>query len=123
MAGRSEVRAIQCKVRTCDGLEAEGVAVLEDDARELAPDFDDEGLRHGSPPAGINAGTADLVTVCGKPAQANRRLVRQTPRRQRRVWGRLWVIPTSKMARNQRLGNDCRCLIRVTLQQGFGRAL
>jgi hypothetical protein len=95
MAGRGEVSAIQREERACNGLKAEGVAVLEDNTCELAPDFDDEGFGHGSPPAGINAGAADLVTVCEKPAQANRRFMRQTPRRQRREWGRLWVIATA----------------------------
>jgi hypothetical protein len=96
MAWRGKVSAIQREEWACDGLKAEGVAVLEDDTRELAPDFDDEGFGHGSPPAGINAGAGDLMTVCGKPAQANRRFMRQTPRRQRRGWGRLWVIANAK---------------------------
>ena len=52
MAGRGEVRAVQREEWACDGLKAESVAVLEDDTRELAPDFDDEGFGHDSPPAG-----------------------------------------------------------------------
>jgi hypothetical protein len=50
-AGDGELRAIELAKRRRDGMEAERVAVPEDDAGEFAPYFDDErfgdGLHHG----------------------------------------------------------------------------
>jgi hypothetical protein len=39
-----ELGAIELEERRGDGMEAEGIAVLQDNARKLAPDFDDEGF-------------------------------------------------------------------------------
>ena len=47
MARRGELHAVQLEERAGDRVEAEGIAFLEDDARGLAPDLDDEGFGHG----------------------------------------------------------------------------
>jgi hypothetical protein len=39
-----ELRAVEFEERRSNGVEAEGIAFLEDDAGKLAPDFDDEGF-------------------------------------------------------------------------------
>ncbi|HMJ98304.1 MAG TPA: hypothetical protein VK552_03250 [Reyranella sp.] len=59
MAARGELCAIEREVRTGDCIEAEGVAFLDDDARGLAPDFDDEGFGHGW----ISLVTLDMVSI------------------------------------------------------------
>jgi hypothetical protein len=50
-AGYGKLRAIELAERRSDGMEAERTALLQDDAGELAPHFNDErfgdGLHHG----------------------------------------------------------------------------
>jgi hypothetical protein len=43
-AGLGERRAIELEERRGNGVEAEGIAFLQDNASKLAPDFDDEGF-------------------------------------------------------------------------------
>jgi hypothetical protein len=43
-AGLGELRAVEFEERRGDGVEAEGVALLQNDTGKLAPDFDDEGF-------------------------------------------------------------------------------
>jgi len=43
-AGLGELRAVELEERRGDGMEAEGIAVFQDDTGKLAPDFDDEGF-------------------------------------------------------------------------------
>ena len=43
-AGLGELRAIELEERRGNGVEAEGIAFLQNDAGKLAPDFDDEGF-------------------------------------------------------------------------------
>jgi hypothetical protein len=43
-AGLGERSTIEFEERRGNGVEAEGIAVLQDDAGKLAPDFDDEGF-------------------------------------------------------------------------------
>jgi len=45
-AGLGEFDAVEFEERRCDGMEAEGIAFLQDNAGKLAPNFDDEGLGH-----------------------------------------------------------------------------
>jgi hypothetical protein len=44
-AGLGERRAVELEERRGNGMEAERVAVLQDDTGKLAPDFNDEGFR------------------------------------------------------------------------------
>jgi hypothetical protein len=41
-AGLGELRAVELEERRGDGMEAEGIALLQDDTGKLAPDFDDK---------------------------------------------------------------------------------
>src|SRR5688572_24764228 len=50
MAQGVELRTVQLGEGTGKGMEAEGAAFLEDDARRLAPDFDDQRFGHGLSP-------------------------------------------------------------------------
>jgi hypothetical protein len=43
-AGLGELRAIELEELRGDGVEAEGVALFQDDTGKLAPDLDDEGF-------------------------------------------------------------------------------
>jgi hypothetical protein len=43
-AGLGELRAIELEERRGNGMEAEGIAFLQNNAGKLAPDFDDEGF-------------------------------------------------------------------------------
>jgi hypothetical protein len=45
-AGLGEFDAVEFEERRCDGMEAEGIAFLQDNAGKLAPNFNDEGLGH-----------------------------------------------------------------------------
>jgi len=47
MAGRGELHAIKLEEGMGHRIEAEGVALLDDDTGGLAPNFDDEGFGHG----------------------------------------------------------------------------
>jgi hypothetical protein len=42
--GLGELRAVELEERRGNGVEAEGIPFLQNDARKLAPDFDDEGF-------------------------------------------------------------------------------
>jgi len=44
-AGLGELRTVEFEERRGHGVEAEGIAFLQNDAGKLAPDFDDEGFR------------------------------------------------------------------------------
>jgi hypothetical protein len=59
VAARRELCAIEREERMGDCMEAEGVALLHDDTRGLAPDFDDEGFGHGW----ISLVTLDMVSI------------------------------------------------------------
>jgi hypothetical protein len=59
VAARRELCAIEREERMGDCMEAEGVALLDDDTRGLAPDFDDEGFGHGW----ISLVTLDMVSI------------------------------------------------------------
>jgi hypothetical protein len=59
VAARRELCAIEREERMGDCMEAVGVALLDDDTRGLAPDFDDEGFGHGW----ISLVTLDMVSI------------------------------------------------------------
>jgi hypothetical protein len=62
VAGRVVFRAVDLEERRGDGMEAEVIALLDEDAGGLAPDFDDEWFEHVSSSLGYTGGGVDPLS-------------------------------------------------------------
>ena len=56
LARRGVFAAVERKEWLRDGVKAEAVAFLDDNAGGFSPDFDEECFRHGSTPSGLSGG-------------------------------------------------------------------